>query len=169
MAGHTGPLVTVTTDWLGANEVTPWAGPRSLPLWLPMPGWAGFAARSNARARAAGLELRPLADSLRDALALVKDDERDWSAGLSDEDERDLSRAWGDETRATLLERSSFGRVWGCDLDERGVGAAEAPAAFVDSVLSMWAKSMGPHGGDVAPGHWAHANLTGAIRCSVGP
>lgn len=90
VAGHTGPLVTVTTDWLTANEVTPWAGPRSLPLWLPMPGWEGFAARGNARARAAGLELRPLADSLRDGLALVKDDERGWSAGLSDEDERDL-------------------------------------------------------------------------------
>ena len=53
IAGHTGDLVEADDDWLTAHEVAHWAGPRSLPLWLPrdMPG---FATRSIAAYRAAG-------------------------------------------------------------------------------------------------------------------
>ncbi len=40
-AGHTGDLVEADDDWLAAHDVAHWAGPRSLPLWLPrdMPGF----------------------------------------------------------------------------------------------------------------------------------
>lgn len=95
VAGHTGELVRVGQDWLSAHDVQPWAGERSLPLWLPQPEYAGFAARSPAAARAAGLTTRPLADSIRDTLAweLQTGPGRDRRAGLSPADERDLIAA----------------------------------------------------------------------------
>ncbi|QTE30576.1 NAD-dependent epimerase/dehydratase family protein [Pengzhenrongella sicca] len=69
VAGHVGPVVHASPDWLIAHDVEPWAGPRSLPLWLPWPEYAGFAARSTAAARAAGLVTRSLAQTLADTLA----------------------------------------------------------------------------------------------------
>lgn len=94
VAGHAGELVAVADAWLLAAGVTPWAGPESLPLWLPDPGYRGFAARSNARAVAHNLRLRPLAATLADTL--------DWerertqppvrAAGLSQARERQLLR-----------------------------------------------------------------------------
>ena len=35
VAGHTGALVPGSDEWLEAHDVAYWAGPRSLPLWLP--------------------------------------------------------------------------------------------------------------------------------------
>jgi len=69
VAGHTGPVVPMTNEWLEAHEVMEWAGPRSLPLWLNTPGWEGFAARNTDAAVAAGLVCRPLEQTLTDVLA----------------------------------------------------------------------------------------------------
>jgi 2'-hydroxyisoflavone reductase len=91
-AGHTGPVVPVPPDWLVARDVTAWTGERSLPLWLPLPEYAGFSARDGAAARAAGLIPRPLADTL--AWELTRDPTRSRRAGLSREDERDLLDAY---------------------------------------------------------------------------
>ena len=68
VAGHTGPVVGADAAWLLAHEVQPWSGPRSLPLWLPLPDYAGFNARDSSAARAAGLVTRPLAETLADTL-----------------------------------------------------------------------------------------------------
>ncbi|MEC5179552.1 NAD-dependent epimerase/dehydratase family protein [Arthrobacter sp. CG_A4] len=82
-------VVAAPEGWLAAHGANYWAGPDSLPLWLP-PGHEGFAARSNAAARAAGLQTRPWMDTLRDTLA----DERrrglgrERRAGMSPETER---------------------------------------------------------------------------------
>jgi 2'-hydroxyisoflavone reductase len=83
-------LVTRDGDWLRANDVAPWAGPGSLPLWLDDPDRAGFPARSNAAATAAGLTLRPLADTFRAALAYHDARGEAPASGLSDEREREL-------------------------------------------------------------------------------
>src|SRR4051794_26843465 len=59
----------VDEDRLLAAGLAPW---RDVPLWLAPasdPAYAGFLAMSNARAKAAGLELRQLADTVRDTLA----------------------------------------------------------------------------------------------------
>lgn len=69
LAGHRGEIVEAPESWLMTQRVEPWMGPRSLPLWLPGPELAGHAARADARAVAAGLVRRPLAQSLRDSLA----------------------------------------------------------------------------------------------------
>lgn len=91
-AGHTGAVVLAGQQWLRAHEVDEWAGPRSLPLWLADPEMYGMNTRSNARARAAGLVLRPLAETLTDALAdaLSADGDLARGAGLTDAEEREL-------------------------------------------------------------------------------
>ncbi|GGM46894.1 reductase [Longimycelium tulufanense] len=61
-------LVPVAPKVLTEMGVSPWAGPNSLPLWLPA-GCAGFTAHDVAPSLAAGLRIRPLADTVRAALA----------------------------------------------------------------------------------------------------
>lgn len=67
VAGHTGPVVAADPAWLTAREVSHWAGPRSLPLWLP-DDLPGFATHSAAAYRAAGGGIRPLDETLRRTL-----------------------------------------------------------------------------------------------------
>ena len=50
-----GELVPAPSRWLREQGVEEFMGPRSLPLWLADPDWAGFSARSGAAASAAGL------------------------------------------------------------------------------------------------------------------
>ncbi len=57
---------------LEAAGVVPWAGPRSVPLWLPRPEFDGMLAHDDAPARAAGLRTRPVADTARDTLAWLR-------------------------------------------------------------------------------------------------
>jgi nucleoside-diphosphate-sugar epimerase len=83
--------VPVAPDALAAAGVAPWAGPRSLPLWLPA-SHVGIAARDTAPAAAAGLVCRPVGDTARGALeherALGLGRER--RAGLTPADEAAL-------------------------------------------------------------------------------
>ena len=97
VAGHTGPLVEVTQEWLVEHGVQPWSGPRSLPLWLPLPDYAGFMARDTTAARALGLRTRPLAETLADTLAweLRHGPGRLRRAGLSPAEEAELLDATG--------------------------------------------------------------------------
>jgi hypothetical protein len=93
VAAHTGPVVTADSPWLLAHDIEPWAGPRSLPLWLGGdPDWAGFGSRDSSRARAAGLRARPFEDTLADTLAweVTRDRAEPRLAGLTDTDERAL-------------------------------------------------------------------------------
>ncbi len=89
--GHTGPLVVGTEDRLVAEGVAYWAGPRSLPLWLP-PEMSGFMTRSNARYRRSGGTLRSLDETVERVVA----DERERGvdgerrAGLTRTEERAL-------------------------------------------------------------------------------
>src|SRR5579875_335421 len=96
-AGHRGPLVAADPAWLMQQGVEPWAGPDSLPLWLPPDaGYGAFARRSVDAALADVLHRRPLSETLADTLA----DERRAGlsrprrAGLSPERERQLVAAW---------------------------------------------------------------------------
>ncbi len=67
-AASTGERVVATDEQLVTADVRHWAGPRSLPLWLPS-GAAGMLARSDAGVRALGAARRPLAETMRDVLA----------------------------------------------------------------------------------------------------
>jgi 2'-hydroxyisoflavone reductase len=93
VAGHQGQVLRADPDWLVAQGIQHWSGERSLPMWLPLPEYAGFMARAEAPARAVGLHPRPLAQTLADALAWEESRGAvtDRASGLSDDDARDLA------------------------------------------------------------------------------
>ncbi|WP_336603901.1 NAD-dependent epimerase/dehydratase family protein [Agromyces seonyuensis] len=101
-AGSDALPIPAPEAWLQEHGVAEWAGPRSLPLWLVDRDWYGMNARSIDRALAGGLELRPLVDTLRDALAHRESLEpsalRD-RAGLADADESGLLAALEERAR----------------------------------------------------------------------
>ena len=97
VAGHTGELISVEDDWLTGHSVNYWAGPRSLPLWLPRSDSA-FARRSRSRFLAAGGTERNLQQTLEDVLA----DER--ARGLDRERRSGLTQ---DEQHLLLAEISA--------------------------------------------------------------
>lgn len=88
VAGYTGELISADDDWLTAHNVNHWAGPHSLPLWLPR-SEAGFARRSRNRFLAAGGTERSLKQTLEDVLADERTQglDRQRRAGLSREEE----------------------------------------------------------------------------------
>jgi 2'-hydroxyisoflavone reductase len=81
-------IVGVSPTDLAEAGVQPWAGPKSLPLWLPE-SHHGLAAHDGTRSVEAGLRVRPLADTVHAALveerALGLDRPRE--AGLTTEEE----------------------------------------------------------------------------------
>jgi nucleoside-diphosphate-sugar epimerase len=79
--------------FLEAHDVRRWAGPRSLPLWLPLPDYAGFATRDTTAARDAGLTVRPLAETARDTLAWLRG-ANGRVVGLTGDEEADVLAAW---------------------------------------------------------------------------
>ncbi|AMG81999.1 MULTISPECIES: NAD-dependent epimerase/dehydratase family protein [Microbacterium] len=93
--GHTGPVIVGTEERLVAEGVAYWAGPRSLPLWLP-PEMSGFMTRSNARYRRSGGRIRPLEETLERVVADERERgvDRERRAGLTRTEERALLDAF---------------------------------------------------------------------------
>jgi len=89
VTGFDDELVAVEDDVLLAHDVAYWAGPRSLPLCIPV-SEAGFAQRSAVAFADAGGVTRPLRDTvvrvLEDERARGTDRER--RAGLTSTEER---------------------------------------------------------------------------------
>jgi len=79
--------------FLEEQNVKRWAGARSLPLWLPLPDYAGFAARDTAPAREAGLTVRPLAETARDTLSWMRT-HGGTVTGLTADEESAVLAAW---------------------------------------------------------------------------
>jgi 2'-hydroxyisoflavone reductase len=92
--GSSAELVWVEPEFLAEHEVEPWM---ELPLWLPSE-YAGMTNVAADRALAAGLAIRPLADTIRDTLAWVRsgDAPADPPAGLDREKERWVLAAWAE-------------------------------------------------------------------------
>lgn len=62
----------VDRAFLESQDIRRWSGPRSLPLWLPLPEYAGFAARDTSPARDSGLTVRALSETVRDTLTRAR-------------------------------------------------------------------------------------------------
>ena len=92
VANFHGKTVNASAGWLQANGVEPWAGPKSMPLWIPMASHAGFGKRSIQAALTNGLVMRPLAQTLADTLAweLEREQPSPRKAGISNADHREL-------------------------------------------------------------------------------
>jgi hypothetical protein len=90
--GHRGEVIVAAPDWLIAQGVTPWMGPRSLPVWTPGQDYAGFFTRSRAAAEALGLPDPDLDGLARGALAWERtcDPTRTRRAGLTDDEQQEL-------------------------------------------------------------------------------
>ncbi len=73
-------LTFVDADFLAEQKVRAWS---DMPVWIPPRGeTAGFMRRSIARALAAGLTFRPLADTARDTLTYYHEQPADRQAAL---------------------------------------------------------------------------------------
>jgi 2'-hydroxyisoflavone reductase len=94
VAGFDGELVEVEDDVLLAHDVQYWAGPRSLPLWLPHSD-AALMHRSARAFRDAGGVSRPLSETLAGMLADERDRgvERPRRAGLEAGEEAEVLAA----------------------------------------------------------------------------
>src|SRR6266567_6363368 len=62
----------VDRAFLESHDIRRWSGPRSLPLWLPLPDYAGFATRDTSPARDSGLTVRTLSETARDTLSWAR-------------------------------------------------------------------------------------------------
>ncbi|WP_109472857.1 NAD-dependent epimerase/dehydratase family protein [Ornithinimicrobium cavernae] len=89
-------FVWADPDELLALDVRPWSGPRSLPLWLPDPEYAGMRARDVSATLAAGLALRPLAETARDTLRWISEGSGTRKAGLTWSEEQDVLSSLND-------------------------------------------------------------------------
>lgn len=97
-------LVPVDAETLSAAGVNPWAGPASLPLWLPAEA-VGVGDRDTAPVAAAGLRCRPIADTARASLEHERGLglDRPRKAGLTPAEETPLLPASrGEPTRESL-------------------------------------------------------------------
>ncbi len=93
VAGSEAELVWVDPGFLAAQGIGEWM---ELPLWLHDPAFAGMLAVEPAAALAAGLEPRPLAETVRDTLAWLSSGEAPAhvDAGLEREKEQRVLDAW---------------------------------------------------------------------------
>ncbi len=87
-------LVWMPQEFLLANGVQPWMGERSLPLWLPMPEYAGLMSRDVSPALAAGLTVRPVEDTARDTFDWLQQTPGANITGLTASEQRDLLHRW---------------------------------------------------------------------------
>lgn len=83
----------VDRAFLEAHDVRRWAGPRSLPMWLPLPDFAGFLTRDTSPAQEAGLISRPPADTARDTLHWLRGSDGP-VVGLTADEESAVLSAW---------------------------------------------------------------------------
>ncbi|GAA2218138.1 SDR family oxidoreductase [Promicromonospora sukumoe] len=87
-------LVAVAPDVLAEHEVAQWAGPRSIPFWVAGLVDGGFMTHDVTSSLAAGLRIRPFADTARDTLA--------WLRATPDAKVTGLTRAEEQEVLATV-------------------------------------------------------------------
>lgn len=83
-------LVWADPESLAALDVRPWAGARSLPLWLPGEDYSGMTDRDVSATLAAGLAPRPLADTAEATLDWLSNGSGARKSGLTWDEEQDV-------------------------------------------------------------------------------
>lgn len=87
-------LTWVPQEVLTEQGVEPWAGPDGIPLWLPRPDYDGMMAHDPGPAIAAGLRIRPVAETAADTLAWQRATPDAELTGISREREAEVLAAW---------------------------------------------------------------------------
>lgn len=83
----------IPDDVLLSQGIAPWAGPNSLPLWIPLPGFLHVGSVDSSAALAHGLVRRPLRETLAAALATEEARTTERPVGLTDQEETALRAA----------------------------------------------------------------------------
>jgi 2'-hydroxyisoflavone reductase len=91
--GGSATQVWAPADFLLERDVNYWAGPRSLPLWLPEDA-RGMTSHDVSAAVEAGLTTRPVAETAIDTLAWVRATPDPPRTGLTRAEEQDLLDDW---------------------------------------------------------------------------
>lgn len=84
----------VDQEFLAEQEVVPWMGPRSVPLFLPRPEYDGMPAHDLTPSFEAGLTVRPLSETARDTLAWLREHPDAAITGLTRDEELEVLAAW---------------------------------------------------------------------------
>ncbi|MEO6511029.1 MAG: epimerase, partial [Nocardioides sp.] len=92
--GATPEIVWTGQGFLAEQEVSPWAGEDSLPLWLPRPEYDGMMTHRFEVSSAAGLTTRSYVDTARDTLAWLRETPDATRTGMSREREAELLDRW---------------------------------------------------------------------------
>jgi 2'-hydroxyisoflavone reductase len=87
-------LVWTGQEFLAAQEVEPWMGAEALPLWLPRPDYDGMITHRFDLSAAAGLRVRPFAETARDTLAWLRENPDAPRTGMTRDREAELLAAW---------------------------------------------------------------------------
>ncbi len=87
-------FTAVDQEFLVSHEVDPWAGPRSLPVWLPLPEYAGLMTHDVSASYAAGLVTRPLSETARDTLRWLQETPDATVTGIDRDAEAAVLAAW---------------------------------------------------------------------------
>lgn len=95
LTGSQASIRAIEDQALLAEEIQPWMGPRSLPLWIPDPALRFMATLDCDPARTKGLQTRPLAETLAAALKYEQRRDVPRQAGLTDGEEEALRWALG--------------------------------------------------------------------------
>ncbi|MFD5553217.1 NAD-dependent epimerase/dehydratase family protein [Streptomyces sp. NPDC127068] len=105
LAGDEVTLTYVPQEFLIEQRVRPWAGPRSLPMWLPLPECAGFMSRDVTPSLEAGLRPRPLARTARDSAGYGGGLEHrgTYPTALTTTQEGEVLRAWRERSSPVLV------------------------------------------------------------------
>jgi nucleoside-diphosphate-sugar epimerase len=82
--------------FLAAQDVVPWMGPRSIPLWLPLPEYTGFMSRDVSPSLVAGLTVRPITETFVDTARWVANNPSVNVTGLTDTEHFEVITAWRD-------------------------------------------------------------------------
>jgi nucleoside-diphosphate-sugar epimerase len=90
-------FTAVDQEFLAAQEVEPWMGPRSLPVWLPLPEYTGLMAHDVAASYDAGLVTRPLSETARDTILWLQQTPDAVVTGIGREDEAAVLAAWHEQ------------------------------------------------------------------------
>ncbi len=93
VAGSDAQARPVPAAVLKREGISPWMGPKSLPLWIDDPKWRYFATMSSTAARTRGLTTRPMRQTLAHTLAYEETRDQPRQSGLTDEDEIHLRTA----------------------------------------------------------------------------
>ncbi len=82
------------------EEVDPWSGEESVPLWLPRPAYDGMLAHDATPSLDNGLSVRPVAETARDTLAWLQLSPDAHVTGIGLEREAELLTGRGNSLRA---------------------------------------------------------------------